>query len=161
MPVIRIRRPLFVTCTTYVVRATVVLAILAEAYSFIAPQSYRAAYSALLNDLDEGIPWLILGAVKEVLRFCFKLLCFSSSVEIAVWIFGGRCGTVNADTPREWGTVVYLKRRRRVFAFRLALKRDFWMARWCVWYGKVLDRVVELLVEFAGVIRNWGVAVAE
>lgn len=156
-----IRRPLFVTCTTYIVRATVALALLAEAYSFLAPSSYRAAYSALLNNLDEGgTPWLILGAVKEVLRFCFKVLCFSSSVEIAVWILGGGCGTVNADTPREWGTVVYLKRRRRVFALRFALKRDFWLARWCIWYGTVLDGAVELLVEFAGVIRNWGVVVA-
>lgn len=155
-----IRRPLFVTCTTYIVRAFVVLALLAEAYTFIAPSSYLAVYSALLNDLDDGIPWLILGAVKEMFRFCFKVLCFSSSVEIAVWIFGGRCGTVNADTAREWGTVFYLKRRRRVFAFRLALKRDFWMARWCIWYGNVLDRAVELLVEFTGVIGNWGVAVA-
>jgi hypothetical protein len=160
MPAIRVRRPLFVTYTTYILRTFVVLALLAEAYTFIAPSSYSAAYSALLNALDEGIPWLILGYVKEVLRFCHKILNFCICVECAVYIFGGSCGTLNADSPREWGTVVYLKRRRRVFAFRIAIKRDFWVVRWCIWSGNVLDRAVELLVEFAGVIRNWGVAVA-
>jgi hypothetical protein len=153
-----IRRPLFVTCAAYIVRALVVLALLTEAYSFIAPSSYRAAYSALLNHLDEGLAWLILGAVQEVLRFCFKILSFSVSVECAVYIFGGFCGTVNTDMPRDWGTVVYLKRRRRVFASRFALKRDFWAARWCIWYGNLLDGILGLLTEYADIIRNRVVA---
>lgn len=147
----------FMRCTIYVVRALVLLALLAEAYSFIAPSSYIAAYNALWNHLDEGgILWLILGALKEVARFYFKLASFCIGVEIAVLIFGGRCGTVNADSPREWGTVVYFKRRRRVFAFRFAIRRNFWVARWCIWSGNVLDGIVQLLIELTDKIRNWG-----
>ena len=148
------------TCTVYVVRALVVLALLSEAYSFIAPSSYSAACSALLKHLDEGIPWLILGAIKEVLCFFHKILNFCICVECAVYIFGGSCGTLNADSPREWGTVVYFKRRRRVFAFRFAIQRDFWVARWCIWSDNFLDEILGLLVKFAGVVWNWGVAVA-
>jgi hypothetical protein len=153
-----IARPLFVTCTAYILRAIVLLALLAEAYSFINPSSYSAAYSTLESHLDESLLSLILEALKEVLRFFFKILSFFLSVDCVLSVFGCTWGTVEANTPRQWGIVFYFKLLMQIFAFRCAIRRDFWVSRWFIWYGKVLDRVLDLLVEFAGVIRNRGVA---
>ena len=140
-------------CIIRFVRALVLLAILAEAYSFINPSSYVAAYSALSSHLDESLLSLILAASMAVIRIFFKALHFTFSVEFALLIWGGAWGTVEIDTQREWGMVYHLKFSRRGYAFRWALSRDCCVVRWFVWYYDVLNRVLDLLGEFA-----WSVA---
>ena len=140
-------------CIIRFVRALVLLAILAEAYSFINPSSYVAAYSALSSHLDESFLSLILAALMAVIRIFFKALHFTFSVEFALLMFRGAWGNVEIDTPREWGMVYYLELPRRGYAFRWALSRDYRVVRWFIWYYNVANRVLDLLGEFA-----WAVA---
>jgi hypothetical protein len=143
----------FMRCIIRFVRTLVLLALLAEAYSFINPSSYVAAYSALESHLEESYLSLTLAAWMAVIRIFFKALHFTFSVEFALLIFGGAWATVEIDTPREWGMVYHLKFPERGYAFRCALSRDYCVVKWFIWYYDMSNRVLDLLGEFA-----WSVA---
>lgn len=136
-------------CTAYIVRTVVLLALLAEAYSFINSSNYNAYYDTLWSRRHYSLLWLILAAVGDTLRLIFKAVSFCFSVDCALLIFGGDWGTAEIDTPREWGMVYYLKFPRRVYAFRWAVQRDFSVGRWFIWYTDVIDRALDWLGDFA------------
>ena len=130
-------------CTGYSCRALVLLAILAEAYSFISPASYHASYTALRASRDESFLWFLLELLKEMLRLLFKVFNFSICVEYALFVCNSHWGTVEIDTPREWGGAVYLKLPWGVYAFRCALARNSWVGRWYIWYSDTVNRVMD------------------
>ncbi|GAB7323089.1 hypothetical protein MBLNU13_g05600t1 [Cladosporium sp. NU13] len=142
-------------CTAYIVRATVLLAILAEAYSFINPSNYSVYYDTLWSRQNESYLYVILAAIEDTIRLIFKAVSFSLSAECALWIFGGDWGTAEIDTPCEWGMVYYLDLPIGVYAFRWAIQRDFSVARWFIWYTDVINRVLDWLGGFAIEAENW------
>lgn len=148
----------FMRCISRFFCVLVLLALLAEAYSFINPSSYIAAYSTLESRLDEGYLSLILAALMAVVRIFFKALGFCFSVECALLLFGGTWDTVEIDSPREWGMVYHLKLPRREYAFRWALSRDYWVVRWSIWYQCVVGRVLDWVFGFADGVKNGVVA---
>ena len=145
-------------CTAYIVRTIVLLALLAEAYSFINPSNYSAYFDNLRSRRDYSLLWLILAAAGDTLRLIFKAVGFCFSVECALWIFGGDWGMAEINTPREWGMVYYLKFPRRVYAFRWAISRDFSVGMWFIWYTNAINRALDWLGEFAIEAGNWVVA---
>lgn len=96
--------------TGYSCRALVLLAILAEAYSFVSPASYHASSSALRASRDESFLWFLLELLEEMLRLLFKVFNFSICVEYALFVCNSNWGTVEINTPRELGGFSFLSR---------------------------------------------------
>lgn len=145
-------------CTAYIVRATVLLRILVEAYSFINPSNYSAYYGTLRRRPDEICLSSILAALKDAIRLVFKIVGFFFSVDCALRIIGVDWDMDEIDTPREWGMEYYLDLPNGVYAFRWAISRDFWVVRWIDWCCDFEVWVIELLIGFADDVGNWVVA---
>ena len=130
-------------CIKYIVRAVVLLALLAEAYTFISPSSYIEPYSALSRSLDEGWLSFALAYSVELLRVLFKAVNFFFCVDCGLLVCHSRLGTFEINTPREWGAVFYLKLPSGVYAFRWALAKTSRVARWYIWYSGIANRVMD------------------
>lgn len=131
-------------CIKYIVRAIVLLALLAEAYTFISPSSYIESYSALYRSLDKGWLSFALAYLVELLRLLFKAVNFFFCVDCGLLVCHSRLGTFEINTPREWGGAVYLKLPFGVYAFRWALAETSRVARWYIWYSGTVNRVMDL-----------------
>jgi hypothetical protein len=129
----------YLACIAYLLRAVMLLSILAEAYTFINPASYSFLW-------QEWESWLstILECVEEAIRFVVKASKFWMSAHYTLLMFGITCYTAEIKTPQDWGFLICLGLSTRVVGFRCAIPRNCWTARWVIWSLDVLDRFVDL-----------------
>ena len=138
MPVITIS---ISKCVAYFLRALMLLALLAEAYTFLTPSSY----SAYWTELNEDYFSTALVLLEEMLRSFLKATMFCMSVHYTLLVFDTTWGVTEINNTRDWGMVVYVLRPTRAFAFRCAISRHCWMTRFLICSLGVLVKVVEFV----------------
>jgi len=144
-----------IACIAYVLRAVMLVAILSEAYTFFIPSSY----SALWRDRDQCHLATVLVYSEEIIRFLVKGVKFWVSVHYTLLVFGIRWYLDEIDTTQNWGLVLCFVGPTKAIAFRLALPRDCWVAKCCIWNLDVLDRVIAwfdiAFVDIPDEVANW------